>query len=90
MEANWRWMCSRPAEKLLMPTLMVTAGKDQVLLPAFSKGMEDKMLNLSRAHLEECGHWTQMERPEETNSILISWLKGALKEAGGLNVAPKL
>ncbi|XP_075951209.1 bifunctional epoxide hydrolase 2-like [Anarhichas minor] len=90
MEANWRWTCSRPAEKLLMPTLMVTAGKDQVLLPAFSKGMEDKMLNLSRAHLEECGHWTQMERPEETNSILISWLKGALKEAGGLNVAPKL
>jgi len=24
-----------------MPALMVTAGKDQVLLPAFSKGMED-------------------------------------------------
>ena len=24
-----------------MPALMVTAGKDQVLLPAFTKGMED-------------------------------------------------
>lgn len=27
--------------KLLMPALMVTAGKDFVLLPALSKGMED-------------------------------------------------
>uniref|UniRef100_A0A665W6Z3 AB hydrolase-1 domain-containing protein n=1 Tax=Echeneis naucrates TaxID=173247 RepID=A0A665W6Z3_ECHNA len=74
-EADWRWMCSRPAAKLLMPALMVTAGKDPVLLPAFSKGMENLIPNLSRGHIEECGHWIQMEKPEETNNILISWLK---------------
>ncbi|XP_070786553.1 bifunctional epoxide hydrolase 2 [Enoplosus armatus] len=89
-EANWRWMCSRPAGKLLMPALMVTAGKDQVLLPAFSKGMEDLIPNLRRGHIEECGHWTQMERPAETNSILISWLKETHQEAGGVTMAPKL
>lgn len=89
-EANWRWMCSRPTAKLLMPALMVTAGKDQVLLPAFSKGMEDLIPNLSRGHIEECGHWTQMERPAETNSILISWLRETHKKAGGVKVAPKL
>ncbi|XP_078128391.1 bifunctional epoxide hydrolase 2 [Sander vitreus] len=89
-EANWRWMCSRPTGKLLMPALMVTAGKDQVLLPAFSKGMEDLIPNLSRGHIEECGHWTQMDKPAETNSILISWLRETLKKAGGGTLAPKL
>ncbi|XP_044043145.1 bifunctional epoxide hydrolase 2 [Siniperca chuatsi] len=74
-EANWRWMCSRPTGKVVMPALMVTTGKDKVLLPAFSKGMEDLIPNLNRGHIEECGHWTQMEKPAETNSILISWLK---------------
>uniref|UniRef100_A0A8C2FLF9 Epoxide hydrolase 2, cytoplasmic n=1 Tax=Cyprinus carpio TaxID=7962 RepID=A0A8C2FLF9_CYPCA len=39
-EKNWHWMCSRPRGKIMMPALMVTAGKDPVLLPAFAKGME--------------------------------------------------
>ncbi|XP_040887908.1 bifunctional epoxide hydrolase 2 [Toxotes jaculatrix] len=89
-EVNWRWMCSRPSGKLLMPALMVTAGKDPVLLPAFSKGMEDKIPNLSRGHIEECGHWTQMDRPAETNNILISWLKETHKKDGRVSVAPRL
>ncbi|XP_039998546.1 bifunctional epoxide hydrolase 2 [Xiphias gladius] len=89
-EVNWKWMCSRPRGKLLMPALMVTAGKDPVLLPAFSKGMEDLIPNLSRGHIEDCGHWTQTERPAETNNILIAWLKETHKKAGGVTVAPKL
>lgn len=89
-ETNWRWMCSRPRGKLLMPALMVTTGKDPVLLPVFSKGMEDLILNLSRGHIEECGHWTQMDKPAETNSILISWLQETHKKAGGVTMAPKL
>ncbi|XP_056226694.1 bifunctional epoxide hydrolase 2 [Seriola aureovittata] len=87
-DVSWRWMCSQPTGKLLMPALMVTAGKDPVLLPALSKGMEDLILNLSRGHIEECGHWIQMERPAETNNILISWLQETHRKAGG--VAPKL
>ncbi|XP_036946951.1 bifunctional epoxide hydrolase 2-like [Acanthopagrus latus] len=89
-DVDWRWMCSRPTAKLLMPALMVTAGKDQVLLPALSKGMEKMIPNLIRGHIEECGHWTQMERPEETNKILISWLKDTHKKEGGVSVSPKL
>uniref|UniRef100_A0A671Z177 Epoxide hydrolase 2, cytoplasmic n=1 Tax=Sparus aurata TaxID=8175 RepID=A0A671Z177_SPAAU len=89
-DVDWRWMCSRPTAKLLMPALMVTAGKDQVLLPAMSKGMEKMIPNLTRGHIEECGHWTQMERPEETNKILISWLKDTHKKEGGVSVSPKL
>ncbi|XP_024144871.1 bifunctional epoxide hydrolase 2 [Oryzias melastigma] len=86
--ANWKWSCSQPTGKLLMPALMVTAGKDFVLLPALSKGMEDMIPNLTRGHIEECGHWTQMDKPAETNDILIGWLKEVHQRAAG--VAPKL
>ncbi|KAK2827921.1 hypothetical protein Q5P01_018955 [Channa striata] len=89
-EASWKWMCSRPAGKLLMPALMVTAGKDMVLLPAFTKGMEELIPNLKRGHIEQCGHWTQMERPAETNNILISWLKETHNQAGGVSVAARV
>ncbi|XP_030641958.1 bifunctional epoxide hydrolase 2 [Chanos chanos] len=75
VERNWRWMCSRPRDPITMPALMVTAGKDPVLLPAFTKGMEEAIPNLKKEHIEECGHWTQMDRPAELNKILIAWLK---------------
>ena len=53
---------------------MVTAGKDPVLTPALAAGMEERVPNLSRGHIEECAHWTQQERPDELNGILIDWL----------------
>lgn len=88
-EKNWHWMCSRPRGKIMMPALMVTAGKDPVLLPAFAKGMENLVPNLTRGHIEKCGHWTQMERPAELNKILISWLKETQQKAS-IPVHPKL
>ncbi|XP_070405737.1 bifunctional epoxide hydrolase 2 isoform X2 [Nothobranchius furzeri] len=90
MEANWKWTCSQHNGKILMPALMVTAGKDPVLLPALSNKMEDLIPNLSRGHIEESGHWTQMDKPAETNNILISWLIETHKKAGGVAMAPKL
>uniref|UniRef100_H2L852 AB hydrolase-1 domain-containing protein n=1 Tax=Oryzias latipes TaxID=8090 RepID=H2L852_ORYLA len=47
-----------------------------------------KIPNLTRGHIEECGHWTQMDKPAETNDILIGWLKEVHRKAAG--VAPKL
>ncbi|XP_051579081.1 bifunctional epoxide hydrolase 2 [Myxocyprinus asiaticus] len=88
-ERNWRWMCSRPRGKIMMPALMVTAEKDPVLLPVFATGMENLVPNLTRGHIEECGHWTQMERPAELNKILISWLKETHQKAS-IPVHPKL
>ncbi|KAI4884603.1 hypothetical protein NFI96_034566 [Prochilodus magdalenae] len=98
VERNWRWLCSRPRGKasgalscmqILMPALMVTAGKDRVLLPSFSTGMENTIPNLTRGHIEDCGHWTQMERPAELNKILISWLK-EIHQKASISVFPKL
>lgn len=89
VERNWTWICSRPKAKLLMPALMVTAGKDPVLLPVFSKGMENIIPNLTRGHIEECGHWMQMEKPAELNRILVTWLQDTLKKSG-VTMTPRL
>ncbi|XP_068612418.1 bifunctional epoxide hydrolase 2 [Brachionichthys hirsutus] len=89
-EPNFRWRSSFHSRKLLMPALMVTAGRDPVLLPAFSKGMEDLIPNLSRRHIEDCGHWTQMERPTETNNILVAWLQETHRRQDHTAEAPRL
>ncbi|XP_030215860.1 bifunctional epoxide hydrolase 2 [Gadus morhua] len=89
IERNWRWMCSRPRGKLMMPALMVTAGKDFVLLPILTKGMEEQIPNLTRNHIEDCGHWTQMEKPAEVNRILITWLQETHRKLP-VTMAPKL
>uniref|UniRef100_A0A8C3SGW5 Epoxide hydrolase 2 n=1 Tax=Chelydra serpentina TaxID=8475 RepID=A0A8C3SGW5_CHESE len=62
MRANWLWSLSAKGRKILVPALMVTAGKDFILHPNLSKGMEEWIPQLTRGHIEECGHWTQMER----------------------------
>ncbi|XP_030346379.1 bifunctional epoxide hydrolase 2 isoform X2 [Strigops habroptila] len=76
MRPNWHWALSAKDRKITMPALMVTAGKDKVLHPNMSKGMEEWIPQLRREHIEECGHWTQMERPAVLNRILVEWLEG--------------
>ncbi|NXB98373.1 HYES hydrolase, partial [Orthonyx spaldingii] len=64
LRPNWRWALSARSRKIQIPALMVTAGKDPVLHPNLSRGMEAWIPRLHREHLQECGHWTQMERWE--------------------------
>ena len=72
---NWEWDAAVDGNNIEQPALMVTAGKDGVLLPSMSEGMEEWIPNLSRGHIEDCGHWTQQEEPEELNRILVGWLQ---------------
>uniref|UniRef100_A0A8C9LGD3 Epoxide hydrolase 2 n=1 Tax=Pavo cristatus TaxID=9049 RepID=A0A8C9LGD3_PAVCR len=87
MRPNWQWALSAKDRKILMPALMVTAGKDVVLLPSMSKGMEEWIPQLRRGHLEVCGHWTQMERPAALNKILVEWLEGLPPDGAVLRVS---
>ncbi|KAM6083514.1 bifunctional epoxide hydrolase 2 [Chlamydotis macqueenii] len=81
MRPNWRWALSAKDRKITMPALMVTAGKDVVLRPSMTKGMEQWIPRLRREHIEDCGHWTQMERPATLNRILVEWLEGLPPDA---------
>ncbi|XP_005355606.1 bifunctional epoxide hydrolase 2 [Microtus ochrogaster] len=78
-ERNWKWGCKGVGRKILVPALMVTAEKDIVLRPQMSKNMENWIPNLKRGHIEDCGHWTQIEKPAEVNEILIKWLDTEVK-----------
>ncbi|XP_053105505.1 bifunctional epoxide hydrolase 2 isoform X2 [Hemicordylus capensis] len=62
MQKNSSWTGFAQDRKIRVPALMVTAGKDRVLHRDLSKGMEEWVPQLSREHIEECGHFTQMER----------------------------
>ncbi|XP_066468080.1 bifunctional epoxide hydrolase 2 [Tiliqua scincoides] len=76
MQTNWDWNASAGERKIQIPALMVTAEKDSVLHPNMSKHMEKWIPQLTRGHIEDCGHFTQMERPAAVNKILIKWLEG--------------
>ena len=73
---NWEWSAAVEGKQIEQPALMVTAGRDPVLIPEMSHGMEDWIPNLARGHIEDCAHWTQQEAPEELNRILLDWLAG--------------
>lgn len=75
IDKNWKWSCKSVGRKILIPALMVVAEKDRVLLPEMTKHMEDWIPNLKRGYIKDCGHWTQIEKPNEVNQILTEWLK---------------
>jgi pimeloyl-ACP methyl ester carboxylesterase len=45
-----------------------------VLPPAMAQGMPDVIADLEIHEIAECGHWTQQEKPEELNAVLVDWL----------------
>jgi pimeloyl-ACP methyl ester carboxylesterase len=38
-------------------------------------GMEERVPNLEKVVIEQCGHWTQQERPDETNAAMLAYLR---------------
>jgi pimeloyl-ACP methyl ester carboxylesterase len=66
--------------KIEQPALFLAGSRDLVLsmFPGIDliSIMREYVPNLSGSIiLDGCGHWTQQERPEEVNSILLDWLK---------------
>jgi pimeloyl-ACP methyl ester carboxylesterase len=60
--------------KIEVPALYVGAEHDVILIPASADGMEDFIPKLEKYLVKDCGHWTQQEKPEETNRVLIAWM----------------
>ncbi|HEV2563104.1 MAG TPA: alpha/beta hydrolase [Rhizomicrobium sp.] len=62
-------------QKVRVPGLMIMAEDDVVLTPKMADGMERFVPDLERVLIKDCGHWTQQEKPQETNRAMIDWLK---------------
>jgi pimeloyl-ACP methyl ester carboxylesterase len=75
MDRNWE-LTAPIADRLIeAPCLMISADKDPVLTPAMTVGMEERVPNLERVIIENCGHWTQQEQPRETADAMLSYLR---------------
>jgi pimeloyl-ACP methyl ester carboxylesterase len=62
-------------QKLTLPCLMVTAAWDLALPPSAAAGMPALCSDLETVGIDECGHWTQQDKPEVLDGILVDWLK---------------
>lgn len=58
-----------------VPCLYIGAENDVILRPSSADGMEDFIDDFERHTVMDCGHWTQQEKPEELNRVVIDWLK---------------
>ena len=62
-----------------VPSLYIGAEHDVVLPPASADGMEDFIADLEKYTVNDCGHWTQQEKPEEVNRVILAWLNKKFK-----------
>jgi len=54
---------------------MITAEKDAVLTPAMAEHMPGLIGDLEMHMVAGSGHWTQQERPQEVNHLMLDWLR---------------
>ncbi|HUJ76988.1 MAG TPA: alpha/beta hydrolase [bacterium] len=74
MNRNWELAANLP-QRIEVPALMISAAQDVYLPPMLTDGMEQYVPRLEKALIPQCGHWTQQERPQETNRLILDWLR---------------
>jgi pimeloyl-ACP methyl ester carboxylesterase len=75
MDRNWELTAGIADRTIDVPCLMISATDDPVLTPAMTLGMEERVPDLERVVIENCGHWTQQERPAETTAAMLAYLR---------------
>ena len=58
-----------------IPTLFIGAVDDVIIAQEHIEGMKPLVPNLELHMLDDCGHWTQQEKPDAVNRLMIDWLK---------------
>lgn len=75
---NWtrNWQALEGVEQIIdVPTLFIGAADDVVIAPEQIEAMRPWVTDLTIEILEPCGHWTQQERPDDVNRLMIGWLE---------------
>jgi len=75
---NWtrNWQALEGVEQIIdVPTLFIGAADDVVIAPEQIEAMKPWVSDLTIEILEPCGHWTQQERPDDVNRLMIDWLE---------------
>lgn len=75
---NWtrNWETQEGYDDVIpVPTLFIGAVDDTIIAPAMIEGMKPFVPDLELHMLEDCGHWSQQEKPDEVNALMIDWLR---------------
>jgi pimeloyl-ACP methyl ester carboxylesterase len=72
---NWERSEGQATRLDNLPCLMITAELDAVLSPAMAQGMPGMVGDLEMHMVAGSGHWTQQEKPEEVNRLILHWLQ---------------
>ena len=70
---NWQQL-EGVDHQIRVPTLFIGAADDVVISLQHIEGMKPMVDDLTVHVLEDCGHWTQQERPDEVNQLMLDWL----------------
>ena len=70
---NWQAL-EGIAQQIDIPTLFIGAVDDVLISPEHIEGMKPLVTDLTIHMLEDCGHWSQQEKPDEVNRVMLDWL----------------
>lgn len=70
---NWETTAD-VAQQVNVPTLFIGAVDDVIVAPERIEAMKPFVTDLEVHMLENCGHWSQQEKPHEVNALLLDWL----------------
>jgi len=70
---NWK-STKRVDQTVRVPSLFVGASDDVIVSARQIEAMKDNVPDLEIRMIEDCGHWTQQEKPAELNEILLDWI----------------
>ncbi|MBT8102329.1 MAG: alpha/beta hydrolase [Gammaproteobacteria bacterium] len=74
---NWKhnWEVLEGVDHTIdIPTLFIGAVDDLVIAPEHIEAMRPLVPDLEIHMLEDCGHWSQQERPDDVNRLILDWL----------------
>ena len=74
MNLTWQEEKDREDWTIRVPAMMVTAEKDMILRPDMAEPMRQWIPDLRIEHIKDCAHWTQQEKPDEVNRLLLDFL----------------
>lgn len=71
---NWETL-EGVGQQIDIPTLFIGAVDDVIIAPEYIEGMQPLVTNLELHMLDSCGHWSQQEKPDEVNALMLDWLR---------------
>ena len=74
---NWETQAAFD-QRVSIPTLFIGAVDDVVIALEHIEAMKPLVDDLEIHMLEDCGHWSQQEKPDEVNRLMIDWLERRL------------